>query len=396
MAGRLARRHRLSSTLRLALRNIARPSAPTVTITTSFGLAMACLTAVILFGGLAGQHLKSVLPSQTPDVVFFDIPPTAQGAFRADVLRIDGIQDVTQMPFLHGRVTHLNDVPLTRADIARRYHWFLRGDRGMSWTDHPTASMAESPLTDGQWWPPESINEGLASLDAAAAEAIDAAVGDSLTVNIMGKPHTVRIANLRQIDWTRLDLDFPIVLSPMSPAFDHGVISAVTLNDTMDAKTSMAPILEAYRDIPVIFVNDALAKLTRLFDGAVSGLLAITALATLGAVLVIICGLIALRQDQSQTLVMLRALGIRPRQITQTGALETGLMVAISGLAGLLSGCAIAIIAAQAIGHINPVQVADIAGPMMATTLGVILVLGFGGGWALQASSLRAQTGWRG
>ncbi|KZC98584.1 hypothetical protein TH47_15135 [Thalassospira sp. MCCC 1A02803] len=398
IAGRLSTRHRLSPTLRLALRNIARPSAPTVTITASFGLAMACLTAVMLFGSLAGQHLKSVLPSQTPDpdVVFFDIPPTEQDAFQADVLRADGVQSITQMPFLHGRVTHLNDAPLTQAQVPRRYHWFLRGDRGMSWADRPTANMSQSTLKDGHWWSPESVNEGLASIDAGVAQAIGAAVGDSLTVNIMGTPHNVRIANLRQIDWTRLDLDFPIVLSPMSPAFDHGVISAVQLNDTMDARASMAPILETYRDIPVIFVNDVLAKLTRLFDGVVVGLLAITSLATLGAVLVIICGLIALRQRQTETLAMLRALGIRPRQISQTGALETGLMVAISGLVGLMAGSGIAIIAAQAIGTIDLAQVAIIAGPMIATAFGMIVVLGFGGGWILQAASLRTQAGWHG
>nr|WP_246879142.1 FtsX-like permease family protein [Thalassospira sp. ER-Se-21-Dark] len=396
MAGRLSTGHRLSPTLRLALRNIARPSAPTVTITASFGLAMTCLTAVMLFGSLAGQHLKSVLPSQTPDVVFFDIPPSAQDAFLADVLRTDGVKSITQMPFLHGRVTRLNGAPLTQAQVPRRYHWFLRGDRGMSWTDHPTAYMTESTLADGHWWPPESVNEGLASVDAGVAQAIGAAVGDSLTVNIMGKPHQVRIANLRKIDWTRLDLDFPIVLSPMSPAFDHGVISAVQLNDTMDARASMDPILETHRDIPVIFVNDVLAKLTRLFDGVVAGLLTITALATLGAILVIICGLIALRLRQTEALAMLRALGIRPRQISQTGAFETGLMVAISGLVGLMAGSGIAIIAAQAIGTIDLAQVATIAGPMIATAFGAIVVLGFGGGWILQAASLRAQAGWRG
>ena len=396
MAGRLSTAQNIAPALRLALRNIARPSAPTVTITASFGLAMTCLAAVILFGGLAGQHLKSVLPSQTPDVVFFDIRPTAQTAFRSNILRADSVHGVSQMPFLNGRVTHLNDVPLTQADIPRRYHWFLRGDRGMSWTDHPTDAMAKSPLTKGQWWTPESVNAGLASLDAAAAKAIGAKIGDSLTVNIMGVPHNVRIANLRQIDWTRLELDFPIVLSPMEPLFDHGVISAVTLNDTVDARLAMAPILATYRDVPVIFVRDVLAKLTRLFDGLVTGLLAITGLATLGSVLVIICGLIALRQGQSETLVMLRALGIRPRQIMQTAALETGLMVAISGLVGLLTGCGIAIIAAQAIGTISLTQIAVIAGPMIAASLGGILVLGFGGGWVLQTSSLRALAGWRG
>jgi putative ABC transport system permease protein len=395
MAGYLARQNGLSPALRLALRDIARPSAPTVTITASFGLAITCLSAVILFGGIAGQHLKSVLPSQAPDVVFFDIPPAMQDAFQNSVRRTEGVASATKMPFLHGRVTHLNGSPLTRADVPRRYNWFLRGDRGLSWTDRPTDAMAQNPVVAGQWWSPDSINNALASLDAAVAEAIGARVGDSLTINIVGQSYTVRIANLRNIDWTRLDMDFPVVLSPMVPAFDHGVISALNVAGTTDVKAALTPVLSAYPDIPVIFVKDVLAKLTRLFDAVLASLLGITAIATLGAVIVIICGLIALRQEQTDNLAMLRALGIRPRQIRHTGGLEAGLLVASSGCLGLMTGSAIAVTAAQAIGSINLAQVTLVAGPIMAAILGVIVVLGFGGGWILQAASLRALPGWR-
>ena len=396
LADRLAGRHSFAPSLRLALRNIARPASPTVTITASFGLATACLGAVVLFGALADQHLKSVLPSQTPDVVFFDIPPSTKDAFLSDMRNIKAVQDVNHMPFLHGRVTHVNGDPLTQENVPRRYHWFLRGDRGMSWTDHPTSDMADNPVTDGQWWNGDSINENLASLDAGVAKAINAGIGDSLTINIMGQSHIVRIANLRQIDWTRLGLDFPIVLSPMAPAFDHGVISAVSLKDATDAKTTLAPLARAFPDIPVIFVDSVLAKLTRLFDRVIAGLTGLTSLATIGAVLVVICGLIALRQQQADSLVMLRALGIRPVQITSTGALETGLMVTCSGLTGLAVGTTIAVIAAQAIGSITLPQIAQVAGPLFAATFTGIVVLGFGGGWLLQAASLRRQPGWRG
>nr|WP_254870056.1 FtsX-like permease family protein [Thalassospira sp. HF15] len=396
LAGKLATKHMLVPSLRLALRNIARPSAPTVTITASFGLAMTCLCAVLLFGSLAGQHLKSVLPSQTPDVVFFDIPPAEQSAFLSNVTSNDAVVAVTQMPFLHGRVTHLNGMPLTRGDVPRRYHWFLRGDRGMSWADRPTADMRQNPVTAGEWWRADSLNQRLLSLDAGVAQAIGIVVGDRLTLNIMGQPFEGKVANLRQIDWTRLGLDFPIVLSPMEPVFDHGVISALNLQDGTHAKTAIDATLNAYPNVPVVFVKEVLAKLNRLFDGVTAALIGLTMLATLGSVLVIVCGLIALRQQQTEALAMLRALGLRPNQINKTGALETGLMVATGGLVGVIAGSTIAVGAANAIGSINPSQIADVAGPMTAIIFGLVLVCGFAGGWMLQASSLRAQAGWRG
>ncbi|WP_156111609.1 ABC transporter permease [Thalassospira australica] len=394
-AGKLAVRSISSPTLRLALRNIARPAAPTVTITASFGLAMTCLFAVILFGTLAGHHLKSVLPSQTPEIIFFDLPPNEAKAFEERARQNADVRAVTQMPFLHGRVTHLNGTPLTRADVPRRYHWFLRGDRGISWTAAPTADMEQSTISDGHWWGPNSQNAHLASLDAGVAKAIGIAVGDRLTLNIFGHPYDVQVANLRIIDWTRLGLDFPLVLSPMDPSFDHGVLSAISLGDEASLNNAIDQLREGYPDIPAIIVSDVLGKLNGMFDAVLSGLVGLTVLATIGASLVIISGLIALRQSQSSTLAMLRTLGIQPVQITTTGALETGMMIGISGFIGLIMGAGIAIGAGQTIGTITAAQIAQVAWPILASAIVIMLVVGFGGGWALQARALRTRPGWR-
>ena len=39
-------------------------------------------------------------------------------------------------------------------------------------------------------------------------------IGDTLTVNLLGREITATIANLRQIDWTRLGINFAIVFAP--------------------------------------------------------------------------------------------------------------------------------------------------------------------------------------
>lgn len=396
-ANRLAKNPAITPSLRLALRNIARPGAPTVTVTASFGLAMTCLFAVILFGGFAGHHLKSALPSETPDLVFFDLPPENREAFRSDATNIAAVQTIDQMPFTHGRVTHVNGTPITLADVPRRYHWFMRGDRGLSWTAQPTDSMRHSPVISGSWWAQDSLNEQLASLDASVAKALDIEVGDKLTLNILGTGYEVTIANLRSIDWTRLGLDFPINLSPMDPPFPHGVINALTVNAHQGALVDVANELRtAYPDVPAISVPDVLAKLNALFDGIVTALVGLTTLATIGAVFVIISGLIALRQRQLDDLAMLRALGIQPRQITRTGALETTIMLGVSGIIGILAGTAIAVVAGQAIGSISLGQIVTVAGPIGGSSALIIAVVGFAGGWALQASALRTQPGWRG
>ena len=54
----------------------------------------------------------------------------------------------------------------------------------------------------------------LVSFDADLARGMGLAIGDTLTVNVLGRELTARIANLREIDWTSLGINFAIVLSP--------------------------------------------------------------------------------------------------------------------------------------------------------------------------------------
>lgn len=393
----LATKYKATPATRLALRNIARKSSPTVTIAASFGLAVSCLFAVILFGIIAGHHLKSVLPATTPDLVFFDLPPDQSNAFRAAALADPEVQSINQMPFLHGRVTRINDIPTHLADIPRRFDWFIRGDRGLSWAAVPTGAMQHNPLVTGQWWASDSINEQLASLDVEIAKALGIGVGDHITINILGQPVEVTIANLRQIDWTQLDLDFPMILSPMDPPFDHGVISAVRLAQSPHAADPVAERLQTlFPGTPMIKVPDVLDRLSALFDQVLMALVIVTVLATVGAVLVILTGLIALRGRAAGDLAMLRALGIQPSQIARTGALETGIVVAGSGVCGMFAGTVIALIAAFSIGSVKAGELAALIGPVGLGSFAMICVIGFGGGWMLQASSLRSQPGWRG
>lgn len=175
------------------------------------------------------------------------------------------------------------------------------------------------------------------------------------------------------------------------------MINALTVNANHQALVDVAKELRAaYPDVPAISVPDVLAKLNALFDGVFTTLVGLTTLATIGAVFVIISGLIALRQRQLNELAMLRALGVQPNQITQTGALETTIMLGVSGIIGILAGTAIAVVAGQSIGSISLGQIITIAGPIGGTSSLIIAVVGFAGGWALQASALRTQPGWRG
>ncbi|MBV16412.1 MAG: hypothetical protein CMO05_02930 [Thalassospira sp.] len=394
------RSYNLPPSVRLALRNIARPGAPTLTVMTSIGLSVTCLMAVVLFAIQAGHHLTSTLPSDTPDLVFFDLPPEDSPSFRATAEAMAAVTDIDQMPFMHGRVTHINQTPISQINVPRRYQWFVRGDRGLSWTDHPHKATQDNRIVTGEWWRTGHDAGRLASLDADIAHALGITIGDQITLNMLGNPQQVTIANLRKIDWTRLALDFPIVLSPPTEPIPHGLISTLDLGGDADtgldkAKTIasvQSTLQQQFPNVPTIRVQDVLVKLETLFDQVVIAMMALTLLATAGACLVVVSGLIALRQGTAQELAMLRALGVRPRQINSIAAWETGIAVAGSGFVGIFLGGGIATLAAHAIGA----EVIAFPGMAAGGAMLMVTLLGFGAGGLLQRLALRRQQGWRG
>src|SRR5205823_3567046 len=118
--------------------------------------------------------------------------------------------------------------------------WALRGDRGLTYS---VGLPAGSRLVAGDWWPADYQGPPIVSFDAELARGMGLAVGDTLTVNLLGRDITARIASLRRIDWARLGISFAIVFAPgtleaapqtqlaavyAAPAEEDGLVRRVT------------------------------------------------------------------------------------------------------------------------------------------------------------------------
>ena len=116
------------------------------------------------------------------------------------------------MPMLRGRIIKLAGVPVERINPSPEVAWVLRGDRGITWSDDPPEEG--SAVVKGAWWPVGYEGPPLVSFDKAKAEAFGLDIGDTLTVNLLGIPLTARIANLRDIKWNSLSINFLMIFSP--------------------------------------------------------------------------------------------------------------------------------------------------------------------------------------
>lgn len=322
-ARRLARGRR--PVVRLAVANLGRPGAPTIPVAVALGVGLTVLVAVGVTATAAVEHVEATLPAQTPSVVFLNVPPHADRNVRERLSALSAVRQVETAPFLHARISRVNGVAIAEADVPRSVAWAVRGDRGLSWRDRPSAT---DEIVAGAWWPPGYEGPPLASVDAHVAGRLGLAVGDSITLALASGPLTARIGNLRRIDWTRLDLDFPVLLSPFAEPPPHGLVAAVwsdaaALPEVEARMAAVAPQAPAVRAAEVLgALRSTVDQVRQLLEGL--------SLVALGASGVVLLGSIANSvRRRLHEMAILHVLGIGRRSLGQAVVLEFFLLGAI-------------------------------------------------------------------
>ena len=245
--------------LRLALANLYRPGAPTAAVVASLGLGLAVLVAIALVEGNVAEEIDMRLPERAPSFFFIDIQPDQVAAFDALLQGMPGVVEEGRVPSLRGRITRINGVPVEQG--TRRVRRAL-GDPGRA-RPHlrrgPAArARASSPARGGRRI--IMARRSCPSMPISRA-AWGSKLGDTLTVNVLGRELTARITNLREIDWTSLGINFAIVLSPgaLDGAPQTNIATARTAPEN-EAALERA-VTDRFPNVSAIAVKDALQAL---------------------------------------------------------------------------------------------------------------------------------------
>src|SRR5690606_15576654 len=127
--------------------------------------------------------------------------------------------------------------------------WVLRGDRGITYSETPPENAT---LTEGEWWPENYDGQPLVSFTAQEARELGLTLGDSITVNVLGRSITARIASLRQVEWETLAMNFVMVFSPNTfSGAPHAWLATLSIPEATSAHESR--ILNAVtHDFPTV------------------------------------------------------------------------------------------------------------------------------------------------
>ena len=337
MAARRAGRRRV--VLRMALGNLYRPGAPTSAVVMALGLTLTMLVALDGIECAAQRHVGATLPASAPDLVMFSIPVDRAQQLSRDLAAQDSVQSLRVMPFLHARVQAIRGVPVRDLKIPGSLNWVIRGDRGVSFS---AAQPPGGEVIDGTWWTPEQAAEAWLSVDSGVAAKLGLELGDELTLNVSGIAVTGRIANLRRIDWTGLDLDFPILATPGAlQSVPHTYAAALKAQPgrLADMRTY---VRDHYPDVPLIEVADVIDALAGALNAIVEAL-RIAAMMTGLAALVVLAG--SVMQGLSERLdeaLLFKVLGARRSQLLGQLAVEFAVLGGLVALVAVPLGLSVA------------------------------------------------------
>jgi putative ABC transport system permease protein len=364
--------------LRLALANLHRPGAPTGSIVLSLGIGLTVLVAIALIQGNLVREVREALPQAAPSYFFLDIQPNQVGDFDRLMKTTPGVTGFDRVPSLRGRIMAVNGVPIEQVKVAPGARWATASERGLTYAANPPRG---SRVVAGEWWPADYSGPPLISFDADLARGMGLAVGDTLTVNLLGRDVTARIANLRSIDWTSLGINFAIIFAPgtLEGAPQTHIATARTTPEAEDAVERA--VTDRFPNVSAIRVKDALDAIARILE-QIGVAVRITAAITLVAGTLVLAGAVAAgHRRRVYDAVVLKVLGATRGDIGGVFLLEYGLLGLITAaIAGAIGSIAAYFLLTEVMHASWLFMPAAVLGTTVVAVL-LTLVVGFAGTW---------------
>jgi len=369
---------------RLGLGNLHRPGNATPLMLVSLGLGLSTLACVALIEGNVRQQIMDQLPRNAPSFYFIDIQNDQLPRFEQLLAAQPGVSDFKQMPNLRARIVALNGVPVDRVHVTQDSAWALRGDRGLTYAATPPEG---TQLVAGTWWPANYDGPPEVSFDDGLAQGWGVGVGDTITVNVLGRDIALRIASLRHIAWRSLSMNYAMIASPGILAnAPHTHIATVKVAEARQGAVLRA-VTDALPNVTGIRVEDILANLANFLRQIGTALAATGSLTLAAGALVLASAVAAGQRRRTQEAVILKSLGATRRQIRAAWLVEFGVLGGCAGLIASVVGSA----ASFAVMHyVMAAEWSPLPGTLAVTIFScVVLMLAFG--YAGTSIALRAK-----
>ena len=374
---------------RLAVANLHRPGALTPSVALSLGLGLSLLVTLVLIDLNLRQQLTGNLQDKAPNFFFLNIQNDVVDAFEAELDRLAPGNERARVPMLRGRIVSLNGVDARDIAAEGRAAGILRGDRGITYSATPPNN---STIVAGDWWPEDYQGKPLVSFEEELAGELGLSIGDTVTVNVLGRSITVEIANLRRVEWQSMGINFFMVFSPNTFAgAPHAHLATLTLDPEgrlgKEARQKaeaevMKAIVTDFPAVTSVRVGEALDRVNDLVRQLAWGMRAASSLAIVASILVLAGALAAGQRERIYDAVILKSLGASRGQVMAAYGLEYALLGLVTAIFALFIGHLAAYLVLTEVMSMPFVWQPMLSALVVMVAMVVTIVLGLAGTWS--------------
>jgi len=223
-------------------------------------------------------------------------------------------------------------------------------------------------------------------MEKRIADGLGLGIGDTLTVNVLGRNVTARIANLRAVDWQTLGINFVLVYSPDTfRGAPHTHIATLTFPGDTTAKADAAILRDmaaAFPAVTTVRVKDAVQAVGSVVGNLILGIRGASLVTLVAAALVLAGALAASHHNRVYDAIILKTLGATRRRLISAYALEYTLLGLATGVFGVLAGSVAAWLVVTHIMNLSFIWLPVPALAAAAGALAVTVVFGLAGTFA--------------
>jgi putative ABC transport system permease protein len=321
---------------RLGIAALDWPGAPTGRLAVSLGLGLTLLVTLAATASSILAEIDTTVPKRAPALFLVDIPRAERTQFETLAKAELPGAELRLVPSLRGPVTEVNGTRVADMKAIPEGAWILRGDRGLTFA---AALPPANRVVAGEWWPGDYRGPPLVSIDADAATALSLKVGDTLTIAVLGRPITARIASLREIDWRSMGFNFAIIFSPGSiDSAPYTLMATVAPGEGRSTAAFERKLTAQLPMVSAIRVSDIVAQVRTLLESIDGAVRIATAFAILMGMIVLAGSVVATRRQRARDIVLLRLVGATRWQVSRSQLVEFALLSATVAAAAFAAG----------------------------------------------------------
>ncbi len=319
--------------LRLALTNLYRPGAPTVSVVLSLGLGLTLLVGVSQIDGNITNQISDQIPDRAPSFFMLDIRRDQVAAFDALVASFPQAQDFQRVPIVRASISKVNGVPSAQVVVQPESRWVLEDERNITYTDKMPENSA---VVAGTWWGSDYRGPPAISIGDKIARDLGVGLGDHLSFQIVGREIEAVITNLRAVDFTQGGMNFAVIFAPGAlEQAPQQHLSTLRLSADQEEAFQKA-VTGAFPNISVIWVRETVEAVKGLLQDLAIAVRATSAITLLAGVFVLAGAMASGHRRRVYDAVILKVLGATKRRIMAAYLLEYALLGL--GTAGVAAG----------------------------------------------------------